>query len=158
MQTAKKKKEKRRLGKEASPSVASTFLRRGEVVFLFVPGSRRRWAGQVLVAVLVMAGFATLGLSKKHHKITKSVSGMVLDRAENGIAGAVVELTDVQSGKTLAIYSGTGGKYHFGGLSPDHDYKIQAKYKGASSEVRQVSSFDPRMRVVINLTLSGHKS
>ena len=34
---------------------------------------------------------------------------------------------------------------------------IKATFKGSSSEVRQASSFDPRTRLVINLTIPGAK-
>jgi len=92
--------------------------------------------------------------AKKKGPTTKTVSGMVMDKAENGIGGAEVTLKDLQTGKTLAIYAEADGQYHFSDLDPHHDYEIQAKFKGVASETRQVSSIDTRMRLVINLTVS----
>lgn len=89
--------------------------------------------------------------------MTRTVSGVVLDEAENGIEGATIELTDLQTEKLVAIYSQEGGQYHFSDLLPSHDYKIKATFKGSSSEVRQISSIDTRLRVVINLTIPGPK-
>ena len=66
-------------------------------------------------------------------------------------------MTDVQTGKLVAIYSQEGGQYHLSDLLPSHDYKIKAAFKGVSSETRQVSSMDTRPRPVINLTISGLK-
>ena len=76
-----------------------------------------------------------------------------MDEAENPIQGATVELTDLQTGKVLDIYSQEGGQYQFTDLRFDHDYTVKATYKGSSSEVRQVSSFDTRSRLVLNLTI-----
>ena len=69
---------------------------------------------------------------------TKTVSGVVTDKAENGINGATVTLKDLQTGKTVAIYTEANGQYQFSDLDPHHDYEIQASFKGVSSETRQV--------------------
>jgi len=120
-------------------------------------GSRvsRRVALTALLLALVLC--ASAGLAKQKASLTRTVSGVVLDEAENGIEGATVELTDVQTGKNLALYSQETGQYVFAGLLPSHDYTIKATFRGASSEVRQISSIDPRPRVVINLTIPGPK-
>jgi hypothetical protein len=91
--------------------------------------------------------------AKQKAPTTKTVSGVVTDKAENGISGATVTLKDLQTGKTVAIYSDVNGHYRFSDLDPHHDYEIQASFKAVSSETRQVSSFDTRMRLVINLTI-----
>jgi hypothetical protein len=115
----------------------------------------------VVVAAFLLVcapGLCPSGLAREKPPTTKTVSGVVLDEAQNGIEGATIELTDLQTGKLLAIYSQEKGQYSFSGLLPSHDYKIRATWKGASSEVRQVSSLDARMRVVMNLTIPGPKS
>jgi hypothetical protein len=109
----------------------------------------------LLVGVLVLCA---PGLAREKKPVTKTVSGVVLDEAENGIEGATIELTDLQTGKLVAIYSQEKGQYSLSGLLPSHDYKIEASFKGSSSEVRQISSFDTRMRLVINLTIPRPKS
>lgn len=112
----------------------------------------------ITALLLVWAwGLCASGLAKERKPVTRTVSGVVLDEAENGIEGATIELTDLQTEKLVAIYSQEGGQYHFSDLLPSHDYKIKATFKGSSSEVRQISSIDTRLRVVINLTIPGPK-
>src|SRR5208337_2358049 len=93
------------------------------------------------------------GLAKDQTPKTRTVSGVVFDEAENLIQGAAIELTDLQTKKVLDIYSQEGGQYLFTDLRFDHDYTVQATYKGLSSEVRQISSIDPRWHMVLNLTV-----
>lgn len=116
-----------------------------------------RWRASCCAAVAaVFALLAIFGPSleaKKKEPLTKTVSGRVQDQAENGIDGAMVTIKDLQTGKAYSTYSQADGEYHYSDLKPNHDYEIQAAHKGISSEVRQVSSFDTRMRVTINLTI-----
>jgi len=83
--------------------------------------------------------------------------GTILDEANNGIAGATLSLTDLQTGKKLATYSKEDGQYQYSDLIPNHDYELQASYKGVLSEVRKVSSVDTRNRIVINFTFPPPK-
>ena len=78
----------------------------------------------------------------------------MLDSANNAVAGAAVEMKDVQSGKTIANYSDSAGHYQFTDLDRNHDYEIRATFKNLASEVRKVSSFDSRSQFVINLKVS----
>jgi hypothetical protein len=100
---------------------------------------------------------AVTGLAKQKTPQTRTVSGIVFDEADNPIKGATVELTDVQTGKVLDIYSQEGGKYQFADLRFDHDYTVRAMVPNGSSEVRQVSSLDTRLRPVLNLTIAKLK-
>ena len=116
---------------------------------------RLYWGVRVLCGALAVAWLLhASGLAAKQKgPTTKTVSGMVVDKAGNAIGGAEVTIKDLQTGKTMAIYAETDGKYQFSDLDPHHDYTIQAKFKGAASETRQVSSFDTRWKLVINLTI-----
>lgn len=119
-----------------------------------------RWPqGVSLLFFLAALGvLATVtGLAKEKKPPSKTVSGVVFDAAGKIIDGATVELKDLQTGNVLDIYSQEGGQYQFAGLSFDHDYKVKAMYKGASSEERQISSLDMRARPVMNLTLAKAK-
>ena len=113
--------------------------------------------GLTALTLLLLAGIlllgAVTGLAKEKKPQSKTVSGVVMDEADNFIQGATVELTDLQTKKVLDIYSQEGGQYQFTDLRLDHDYTVQARYKNSSSQVRQVSSFDTRTRPVLNLTL-----
>jgi hypothetical protein len=91
--------------------------------------------------------------AKQKAPTTKTVNGAVMDKAENGISGAAVTLKNLQTGKTVAIYADPNGHYRFSDLDPHYDYEIQASFNGVSSETKRVSSFDTRMRLVINLTI-----
>lgn len=103
---------------------------------------------------VLLSGLLAPGLMAKQKPMpTKSISGAVLDLANNDIAGASVFLTDIDTHHRDAIYSGADGTYNFSGLDPSHDYQVQAKYKNRASEVRSVSSYDTRSAVVVNLVL-----
>jgi hypothetical protein len=117
---------------------------------------RISWGVRILSGVLAVTWlFCAPGLAAKKEKAptTKTVNGQVLDKAENGINGAEVTLKDLQTGKVAAIYAEANGRYQFTDLDPHHDYEIQANFKGVASETRQVSSFDTRWKVVVNLTI-----
>ncbi len=135
-------------------------------VYHFASGRRRVLSirpGRLAVFTLALA---TLGLTvaapslwarKKKPPTTKTVQGQVLDAQENGIVGAAVEMTDLETGKKSAIYSGPGGQFVFTGLKPLEDYKFRATYKGKTSDIRKVSSWDTRMQVVVNLHIPPPK-
>ena len=110
-----------------------------------------------LAAFLLLFDSAPLMARKKKLPTTKTVIGQVFDASDNGIAGAAVEMKDLTTGKTLAIYAGPHGHYTFTGLSLAQDYQFRAHYKGKSSEVRKVSSWDTRIHLVINLHIPAPK-
>jgi len=103
----------------------------------------------MIVAVAPAPSFA----AKKRKPVPKNVQGLVLDSADNPLAGAAVEMKDVQTGKTIAIYADSAGNYQFTDLDRDHDYEIRAKYNNLASEVHKVSSFDNRNTIPMNLTI-----
>ncbi|MEK9138859.1 MAG: carboxypeptidase-like regulatory domain-containing protein, partial [Bacteroidota bacterium] len=82
---------------------------------------------------------------------------VVSDEGENPIAGAVVVITDLQTGKKSATYTGADGAYQYAGLEVTRDYEVQANYKGISSQLRKVSTVDPRKRVTVNLRIPPPK-
>ena len=45
------------------------------------------------------------------------------------------------------------GSYKFSGLDPNTDYEIHAEKDGAKSPTRQISSFESRKEVVVNLRI-----
>lgn len=118
------------------------------------PGSHRSpaaWAFMLVAGVLLLG--AALGLAKDKQPTTRIVSGTVYDTAQNPIFGATVELTDVQTGKILDLYSQESGDYQYSELRFDHDYTVKAIYKGSFSEVRKISMFETRWHLVMNLTV-----
>lgn len=114
------------------------------------------WAVAITFSVMVLCPAGAP--AKKKPPILKTVSGIVSDDAYNPIVGASVELTDLTTGKKLAIYSADGGRYQFAGLDRDHDYTLRAtNSKNIASEVRKVSSLDDRDNIVINLEIPPPK-
>jgi len=119
-----------------------------------LPGQAAR--RRALAACLVMG--CTLGLllrpcvaaAKQKKEIPRTISGRVFDSNDNGISGAEVELTDLQTGKEIAIFSDADGRYQFSDLSTVHDYQVRAKYKALASETRKASALGERT-LVLNL-------
>lgn len=149
------RKRKKKPGKETSPAWFALESSRPaqSCPWLWRAATAAPWLA-VLAAVHLAAPF---GLAAKKKTVSRSVTGLVLDKDENGISGATVELTDLQSGKKLAISAQEGGHYKFSDLEPNHDYQVQATHKGLSSEARKVSSFDTRITFVINLKIEPPK-
>ena len=98
------------------------------------------------------------GLAKDKQPTTRTITGTVSDDAGNTIQGAAIELTDVQTGKVLDIYSQEAGQYRMTDLRFDHDYTVKATYEGSSSEERRISILETRWTLVLNLTIpKAHK-
>lgn len=94
--------------------------------------------------------------AKKKPPLPRMISGHVFDQNDTGISGATVELTDLQSGKTIAIYTESDGRYQFSDLSPTHDYQLRASYNGVSSETRKASALEER-QLILNLHIPPPK-
>ncbi len=122
----------------------------------------RNSALQRMALILVLLGGVLLlgpvvSFGKDHTPTTRTISGVVTDDADNTLQGATIELTDVQTGKVLDIYSQADGKYLYTDLRFDHDYTVKAMYKGSSSEVRRISILETRWTLVLNLTVPQPK-
>ncbi len=148
------KKRKRKPGR-APNSGPSTFGAAGSDQNL--RRNLRTASAGIWLALIAGACFFLLAESPsiaKEKKISRTVSGIVLDKDENGIPRATITLTDLQTNKKIAIYASEGGHYQFSDLDPRHDYEVQASFQGNTSKARKVSSFDSRSRFVINLNVS----
>ncbi|HXH49210.1 MAG TPA: carboxypeptidase-like regulatory domain-containing protein [Terriglobia bacterium] len=100
---------------------------------------------------------APLTAKKKGPPTSKTVVGQVFDASDNPIAGAAVEMTDLSTNKTSAIYTGPDGRFTFTDIKFTKDYQFKAHFKGQSSEVRKVSSWDTRTDMVLNLHIPAPK-
>ena len=118
----------------------------------------RAFAVALAFAALCLA-FEPAPLMAKRRKppTSKTVVGQVLDPSGDGIAGAAVEMKDLTTGKTTAIYAGPEGRFTFTDIKLTEDYQFQAHFKGQSSEVRKVSSWDTRTSLVLNLHIPPPK-
>lgn len=110
------------------------------------------------MAALWLAFGSTALLAKRQKPPTsKTVVGQVFDASDNPIAGAAVEMTNLTTQKTSAIYTGPDGHFTFTDLKLTEDYQFMAHYKGQSSEVRKISSWDTRFNLVLNLHIPAPK-
>ncbi len=110
------------------------------------------------MAALWLAFGSTALLAKREKPPTsKTVVGQVFDASDNPIAGAAVEMTNLTTQKTSAIYTGPDGHFTFTDLKLTQDYQFKAHYKGQTSEVRKVSSWDTRFNLVLNLHIPAPK-
>lgn len=100
---------------------------------------------------------APLTAKRRKPPTSKTVVGQVFDASDNPIVGAAVEMTNLTTGKTAAIYTGPQGHFTFTDLKLTQDYQFKAHYKGQSSEVRKVSSWDTRFDLVLNLHIPAPK-
>jgi len=129
---------------------------------LLMQDSSRRGVKFTALTLMLVVGVLLLGAiaawAKDHQPTTRTISGTVYDQSENSISGASVELTDVQTGKVLDIYSNEAGQYQYTDLRFDHDYTVKGMYKGLSSEMRHISILETRWTLVLNLTIPIPKS
>jgi hypothetical protein len=105
-----------------------------------------------LVAIAVNAQ------SSKHDAQLKTVRGVVVDKSENPVSASVVFLKNARTNQVKSYIADSQGNYRFSGLDPNSDYELHAEKDGAKSQTRNVSSFDTRMDIVLNLKLAPKKS
>jgi hypothetical protein len=86
--------------------------------------------------------------------VSRTVEGMVLDRAGRPVAGAVVLIEDLKSLQVRSYLVQQDGKYHFHGLSSDANYELRAHFNGAVSGPKTVTVFNSARTIVVNLKLS----
>jgi hypothetical protein len=118
----------------------------------------RAFAAALAFAALWLAFDSAPSMAKRRKPPTsKTVVGQVFDAQDNPIVGAAVEMTNLTTGKTSANYTGPQGHFTFTDLKLTQDYQFKAHYKGQSSEVRKVSSWDTRFNLVLNLHIPAPK-
>jgi hypothetical protein len=113
--------------------------------------------GLALLGLACGVGAATLGVSAPllmaQGQADRVVQGKVLDKSDAGMKGATVYLKD---GHTLAVKSyiaGDDGTFRFGQLAQNTDYQLWAEIDGKKSAVKNISSFDARNQININLKI-----
>ena len=153
MSTTKTKRNRK--SAEDGPALPETVSRcRGS----FSTATLRACAVVLALAALLLAFDSAPSMAKRRKPPTsKTVVGQVFNAKDNPIAGAAVEMTDLSTNKTSAIYTGPDGRFTFTDLKFTKDYQFKAHYKGQSSEVRKVSSWDTRFNLVLNLHIPAPK-
>jgi hypothetical protein len=116
----------------------------------------RQIAG-LAVALLFLAWFAA-AQDAKHESQLRNVHGIVTDKAETPIPGAVVFLKNTRTNAVRSYIADDTGNYRFSGLDPNTDYELHAEKDGAKSPTRTISSFESRKEIVVNLKVDTQKS
>ena len=113
--------------------------------------------GVALFGLACAVGAASLGVSAPpllaQTQADRVVQGKVVDRSDAGVKGATVYLKD---GHTLAVKSyiaSDDGSFRFGQLLQSTDYELWAEFNGKKSSVKNISSFDARNQININLKI-----
>jgi hypothetical protein len=117
-----------------------------------------------IFALAFMVFFCVLSLSaqdktqdKKHSSQLKTVRGVVQDKSDNPVQSAVVFLKDTHSNQVRSNITNDQGEYRFSGLDPNAEYELYAEKDGAKSQIRNISSFESRTDIVLNLKLQHKK-
>lgn len=107
-----------------------------------------------------LAVFQTLALADKAAKEDpniRSVEGVVTDADGQAVAGAVVHLENTKTLQVRSFIAKDNGGYSFHGLSTNVEYELKAEHQGATSDVKKLSVFDSRKRIVLDLKLNRPK-
>ena len=89
--------------------------------------------------------------SNKNSGELRVVRGKVLDRTGATVSGATVQLNESSGDNGRSVISGKDGSFRFDDLSLTQDYKLQAVYKGGSSQLRTISQYDTRKTLSVEL-------
>ena len=87
----------------------------------------------------------------------RTLTGVVLDKADSPLKDAVVYLKNRKTKGVTTFIADAGGAYRFPNLSRRADYEVYAELKGQKSPVKTLSSFDSRTNAKINLYIEVKK-
>jgi hypothetical protein len=110
----------------------------------------------VAVGLCFLAGIAA-GQDAKREAQLRTVHGVVTDKSETPIPASVVFLKNTRTNAVRSYIADEEGNYRFSGLDPNADYEVHAEKDGAKSPTRQVSSFDSRKDMILNLKIDKKK-
>jgi len=93
------------------------------------------------------------GERKKADSNERSLTGVITDKTDNPVEGAVVQIKDTKTLRVRSFLTKADGKYMFHGLSVDTDYEVKAERQGQASDTRTLTVYDSRKEPIINLKL-----
>jgi hypothetical protein len=123
--------------------------------------NRTSFAAGVAFAVLA-AGLAPLGsrsgqvgpsAAGAQNIGQRIVSGAVLDPNANPVVGATVFLKDLKSKNIRSYTSAEKGRFRFAQVNMTEDHELWAEKDGKKSDVKTVSTWDPRPEFETDLKL-----
>jgi hypothetical protein len=118
----------------------------------------RRMVGLALALALVFLAPFAGAQDAKHESQLRSVHGVITDKADTPIPGAVVFLKNTRTNAVRSYIADETGNYRFSGLDPNTDFELHAEKDGAKSPTRTISSFESRKELVVNLKIDTKKS
>ncbi len=111
----------------------------------------------VAVLALALAPDALAQKEKDKEANTRSVHGLVTDRAGSPLEKAVVHLKNTRNLQVRTQITDATGTFRFHGLNLNTDYELHAEHEGESSPTKTISSFDTRKEVHITLKIDQKK-
>jgi len=108
-----------------------------------------------LSSVLLLVALTTIAYGQDSG--LRTVSGAVVDKAENPVRDAVIYLKNLRNLTVKTYISSQDGQYRFSGLDPNADYEIHAEHNNLTSSTRTISSFDNRKEINATLKLDKEK-
>ena len=116
----------------------------------FQPDARRNYLRAAVVALFVLCLLVPLaGIAQSD--ASRSVEGKVYGSQSTPLNSAVVYLQDSKTNNIKSFISTQDGSYRFGQLSTSVDYQVWAEYKGKKSDKKNISSFNSKKALVIDL-------
>lgn len=94
---------------------------------------------------------------KKPDNSIRNLTGTVYDSKNNRVAGAVVRLTDTESGEGQEAVTLKDGSYRFDETKRETTYKVTAQYNGLQTTPRSLTPYDTRNEPNLNLMLEAPK-
>ena len=110
-----------------------------------------------VAALTIFFAVAVNAQNNKHAPQLKTVRGVVMDKTENAVNGAVVFLKNIHSNQVRSNITNEQGNYRFSGIDPNAEYELYAEKDNTKSQTRNISSFENRVDIVLNLKLERKK-
>ena len=85
---------------------------------------------------------------------TRSVHGIVRDKAGNALPKVVVQIEDSITLQIRSFITRKDGSYYFEGLSPDITYNLVARYRKFSSDTKHLSKFDSSKQAAMDFIIN----
>lgn len=121
----------------------------------FSQDAGRRRGLQVIMLTLLAAFVLAPAAAIAQSNAVRSVEGKVYGPQDTPQQSAVVYLQDSKTNSVKSFISTQDGSYRFGQLSTDVDYQLWAEYKGKKSDKKNISSFNSKTRLFIDLHIKG---
>ena len=109
------------------------------------------------VHVALVAGYVALcTIAVSAQPTERTVSGTVMDRNHEPLAGAIVQVHSENTLNVMSYITDRSGSYIFRHLSSEDDYEVFATYRGSRSKQRRLSKFDSKPDRQFKLVIKLH--